>query len=277
MANKFWVGGTGTWDAADTTHWDDADGGAGGDAVPGTSDVAVFNANSGGGTVTVNVNVAVQSITFGAFAGTIDFGTNNNTVALTVGLNGSGTGVRTLITGTGQWTLTALTGGVIDFTTATNFTLTNTGWNVLLAAPTGPTGDRTITGGAKTIPTLTVNDAIMRQTRIVLNNVTIGTLVPTSMRRLTVTGGSSATITNGFTWTGTASAPIFLESSTFSNATLNVGGTCVLEWANFTWLTKGGAGTITGNNSFDLLATSGITVNNPSVGGGGVVARVVGA
>ena len=77
MAARFWVGGTGTWDAADTTHWSATSGGGGSASVPGTSDAVTFDASSGGGTVTVNTTVAVQSITFGAMVGTLDFATND--------------------------------------------------------------------------------------------------------------------------------------------------------------------------------------------------------
>ena len=52
MASRFWVGGTGTWDASDTTHWATASNGAGGASVPGSSDAVTFDASSGGGTVT---------------------------------------------------------------------------------------------------------------------------------------------------------------------------------------------------------------------------------
>ena len=50
MANKYWVGGTGTW--SQTAHWSLSSGGAGGAAVPAGDDVAIFDSGSGGpGTV----------------------------------------------------------------------------------------------------------------------------------------------------------------------------------------------------------------------------------
>lgn len=66
MAARFWVGGTGTWDGVDTTHWSNSDGGAGGAAVPSSSDDVVFNANSGlgsGGTVTVAATAVCNNFT----------------------------------------------------------------------------------------------------------------------------------------------------------------------------------------------------------------------
>ena len=54
MANRYWVGGTGTWDSSNTANWSTASGGAGGASVPTTSSDNVFiDANSGTGTITV--------------------------------------------------------------------------------------------------------------------------------------------------------------------------------------------------------------------------------
>ena len=53
MANRFWVGGAGTWNATNTTNWSTTSGGAGGASVPGVNDDVFFDANSGSGTVTV--------------------------------------------------------------------------------------------------------------------------------------------------------------------------------------------------------------------------------
>ena len=55
MANRYWVGGTGTWSASNTTNWAATSGGAGGQSVPGPSDTVTFNAASGTSfTVTVD-------------------------------------------------------------------------------------------------------------------------------------------------------------------------------------------------------------------------------
>jgi hypothetical protein len=43
MAQKYWVGGSGTWDSTNTTNWSNTSGGSGGASVPGASDVANFN------------------------------------------------------------------------------------------------------------------------------------------------------------------------------------------------------------------------------------------
>lgn len=53
MADRYWIGGSGN--VNDTAHWSASSGGSGGASAPGSSDVAIIDSNSGGGTITVNV------------------------------------------------------------------------------------------------------------------------------------------------------------------------------------------------------------------------------
>ena len=120
MANRFWVGGTGTWNGSSTTNWAATSGGAGGQSVPGSADTVTFDASSGGGVVTVNTNFNITSLTMGAFTGTLDFSVNNNSPTMGT-FSGTGTGTRTLNMGAGTFTLTA-TGASWNFTTTTGLT-----------------------------------------------------------------------------------------------------------------------------------------------------------
>ena len=54
MADRYWVGGTATWDATVGTKWSTTSGGAGGASVPTSADNVFFDANSGAVTVTVS-------------------------------------------------------------------------------------------------------------------------------------------------------------------------------------------------------------------------------
>ncbi len=142
MAAKFWVGGTGTWNATDTTHWAASSNGAGGDPVPVAADDVTFDGSSGGGTVTVQTSVNVLSITMGAFTGTLDF---TNFPSPTMGtFSGTGTGTRTLKMGNGTWKLTG-TGTV--WTTATTTNLTLLGGNATLNPTDQSATGKTLTGG----------------------------------------------------------------------------------------------------------------------------------
>jgi hypothetical protein len=51
MANKFWIGGSGIWNASNAVNWSNSSGGPGGAVPPGVSDMAIFDANSGNGVV----------------------------------------------------------------------------------------------------------------------------------------------------------------------------------------------------------------------------------
>lgn len=81
MANRYWVGGTGTWNTTSTTNWSATSGGASGASAPGAADIALFDANSGAGTVTISENITLLRLTLtNAAITTIDW--NNKTIAL---------------------------------------------------------------------------------------------------------------------------------------------------------------------------------------------------
>jgi hypothetical protein len=63
MADRYWVGGTGSWNS--TTKWSTTSGGASGASVPTSSDNAIFDANSGTAhfTVTVTDNATCANLT----------------------------------------------------------------------------------------------------------------------------------------------------------------------------------------------------------------------
>ena len=53
MADRYWVGGTGTWDNSNTTNWAATSGGAGGESVPTSADDVYFDSASHTGSYTV--------------------------------------------------------------------------------------------------------------------------------------------------------------------------------------------------------------------------------
>lgn len=70
MANRYWVGGTASWDATAGTKWATTDGGAGGAAVPTSADDVYFTAASGAVTCTLGTSAACGSLNFSGFTGT---------------------------------------------------------------------------------------------------------------------------------------------------------------------------------------------------------------
>lgn len=74
MANRYWVGGTATWDTTAGTKWATSSGGAGGAAVPLSSDDVFLDGNSGAVTITVTSTRVAKSLTFTGFNGTLGGG-----------------------------------------------------------------------------------------------------------------------------------------------------------------------------------------------------------
>ena len=119
--NRFWVAAsTSNWN--NTANWSTTSGGAGGASVPGTTEVAIFNAN-GAGNCNLDIAPTVGGITVNGYTGTINFQGNNLTT-----------------TGTNQFT----TGTLVPGTTASLVlnTLTNTTFNgsTISVNVTGTTG-----------------------------------------------------------------------------------------------------------------------------------------
>lgn len=166
MADRYWVGGSGTWDDTSTANWASTSGGASGASAPTTADAVFFDANSGtAATVTVdstavaqattvdksditlslidNATLAVSTSTF-----TLTFGTltlNNNT--LTVGrFASSNSNVRTINFGTGNITLTGNASIILSFFTLTGIVYSGT--PVFNSNYSGATGTRTIRVGS---------------------------------------------------------------------------------------------------------------------------------
>ncbi len=273
MANRFWVGGTGTWNNSNTTSWSTTTGGAGGASIPGTGDVAIFDGASGGGTVTVDSPngagaVTVQQITCGAFTGTLDFATNNNNVTLTVAFVGSGSGTRTINLGSGTWTLSGSVGGTIwDLGTVTGLTFSGASANIVITGNVA--GIRNWSGGGQSYGSLTIQSNSSRGNIFMVGANTFGSFSAAAGSTISWPGNTTSIITNGFTLTGTASLPITLMAGSFNQlATLSLGGTCTIDWGVVGRITKSGAGSLTVNNGLDMGLNSSVTINAPSGGGG---------
>jgi hypothetical protein len=267
MASRFWVGGTGTWDASDTTHWAATSNGAGGASVPGSGDTVTLDGSSGGGTVTVNTTVTVQSITCGAFTGTLDFSANNNNVTLSAntGFSGTGSGTRAINLGNGTWTLSGTGNATIwDMATTTNLTFSANSSSIVLSGNAAGGTSRGFAGGALTYATVTINGASSGGSVAVTGANTFSTLTATGP--IMVTMGANMTFTN-LNLSGTSSGQVGFQSSNISlQRTLTITA-LTADWVAFRAII--GSGTAT--NSFDLGNNSGITITVPASGGRNVL------
>lgn len=72
MADRYWVGGTGTWNTTSTTNWSTTSGGAGGASVPTSADNVFFDQ---AGTYTVTTTGSLSCLNLTVSAGTVTFAT----------------------------------------------------------------------------------------------------------------------------------------------------------------------------------------------------------
>ena len=89
MASRYWVGGTGTWNASNTTNWSatsGTSGGTGGASVPTTADDVIFDAGSGSGTCSLSTaSVSCKSINFTNTSVAVDCLSTNYPIIVTGG------------------------------------------------------------------------------------------------------------------------------------------------------------------------------------------------
>jgi hypothetical protein len=278
MASRFWVGGTGTWDGSDTTHWAATSGGAGGQSVPGSGDTVTLDGSSGGGTVTVNTNFTIQTLTMGAFTGTLNFNTNNNSPTINFGgLLATGTGARTLDMGSGTWTFTQATGTLMDFTTTTNLTFVGSNASVSIVN-TAPSGRRALiiknfTFGAWTIGGTT---APAHPVYFDHTGATLASLAISGAANLVLANGTTLTLSAAPTWNGSSlTTPVFVTNnfSAFSDAQATIAVSSGAPAVNFVALYgivfSGSTGTAA--SSVNLGRNSGITITAPTAGVAGVI------
>lgn len=275
MASRFWVGGSGNF--SDTAHWAATSGGAGGQTVPGTGDtVTVDNHASGlnGGTLTINQNVSVVSFTWGAAVGTIDNSGNFNvTTSQAAGdsFSGSGSGARTWIGGTGTYTISGA-GGRFTISTSTNLTNPTTAFssaNIVLSG-NATTTPNCFFGGGLTYGNVTFNGTSGGGVQITGAN-TISSLTVSNPNTVDFPQSATQTISSIVANTGTISSPIlFRSASATQSATISDStGTNTMDGVSFNGMTFTGGATFVGNNGIDYGRNSGITINAPSVSGGG--------
>lgn len=283
-ATCFWVGGTAAWDLSNTSSWASTTGGTPGTCaatggIPKNSiDIATFDASSGSGTVTINTNLSITSIVWGAFTGTLDWSANNNTLGLSGTFNGSGTGTRTLNMGSNTWTLTG-TSSPWDYTTVTNLTH-NANTSTLNFAPTGAANATFVTGSKSFNVVGWSRAANQSYLSSFSGNPTIATLNLTGPLNFSLGNASTITVTNAFNLNsgGSGTAVVSMRPITpgANIATLSVAsGTPTGNFFALQNITCSGGATFSFTNSFDFggNTTCGIT---PPSGGGAATGRVIG-
>ena len=254
MADRYWVGGAGTWDATTTTNWSATSGGAGGASAPTLSDNVIFDSLSNATlyTVTVGTNAVCNDLTVAApLTGAVTF-----SLAATARLDPYGsmtlpasnctwTGVagalvtfratttgKTVTTNGVSLTLTAVTfngvggawtlGSAITFGTAQNIVVTNGTFNTGNFNITGGTfavnavGTQVINLGSSTLTLRAGTGINFSQTAGLTFNAGTSSIV-CSATTPTFTGGSQTFYNVSFTSTGGGLVSTINGANTFNN------------------------------------------------------------
>jgi hypothetical protein len=267
MADRYWVGGSGTWDATTTTNWSATSGGAGGASAPTSADNVIFDADSNTlllpFTVTVSGSVSTPAVCNDFTAGSLDG-------AMTLDFPVASTrlycyGSMTLPATNFSWTTTG-SGSATDFkSTSTGKTITTNGVTLpnMSIIFDGVGGGWTL-GSALTTSQSNRPIVVQNGTFNSANyNITAGSLTVDTVGTQTINLGSSTYTVGGggagVTFTETAGLTFNAGTSTIicqnANPTFTGGGQ---TFYNVSFTSTGtGTTTINGANTFnDLSQTS---------------------
>ena len=265
MADRYWVGGSGTWNNVSTANWSATSGGPTGASPPVAGDDVFFNSASNGTGYTVGMasgTFAYRNITInGPLTGTVTF---SNGPSATHNISGSvavaASGVASL--GSNLWG-------------ATNLTATTPGQTISLNGNTFALVTFNGVGGAWTITTNGSSSSNTTLTAGTLNfdpvTWTVGNDFTSSNSNVRSLNLGSATINVNDDWTFTTTTNLTLSAGT---STINMtgtgsavfsGGGLTYNTVNFAPVGTGANQDINGTNTFanvSFLASTGSTAYN---------------
>ena len=257
MANRYWVGGAGSWTTSSTTNWSTSSGGASGASVPTAADSVFFDqvatytvtvtgalacldftvslgvvtfTVSGSSTIAISGSLALSSGTVGTWASGFN-PTFNATTSQTISTNGEAVGSTTFNGVGGTWTLGSA------FTTSQNITLTNGTFDT--SASNYAVTCFQFSSSNSNIRTLNVNASTF--------TITSGGWTCTTSTNLTVLGSGA-----------TVKMAASVIAKTFAGGSLNWGA-ITLDQGGSTLLTISGSNTFAGiSNSYNATGATSI-------------------
>jgi hypothetical protein len=255
MADRYWVGGTATWNSTAGSKWSTTSGGSGGASVPTSADDVFFDASSGAGTVTAS-NVVCANLNFTGFTGTFaGSGTLSVHGSLTVaaGQTWTHTGTTTFL-GTSGASLTS-NGKTLGSITCSNTT------GVIVV------GDLVLNTNAS----LTITDGLFQFGNLTTRNIFItgnNTKTLSTTGSITLTGGDLSDTSTSGTTLSTSTADLIITTSTVAGQTDIIG-----DW-EFDNVTITGGSTATAPH-YDRLYISGVVTVNGDLTATGTALRPV--
>lgn len=236
MATYYWVGGSGTWNNANTANWSASTGGAAGAGPPLATDLVVFDGSSGTGTVSVTATAATASVdlnsvnitlqltansvlnaNFNFYGGTLDV----NGFALTLVYVASATNAAKTIAFGSTGTINLIGSNSPIWNTLAVYNVSFSGTPVINCTYSGAVGTRTILTSNAT-PRLSVNVTAGSDT------VTFGS--GTNYQSINFTGFSG-------TWNSSVTIFLYGDLTLSTGMTLNA-GTNVIQFLSTTLTQK---------------------------------------
>lgn len=240
---RYWVGGTGNWDASTKTHWAFTSNGTSGADVPTATESVLFDASSGSGIATVTATANCLDLTCTGYTGTLAGSSAMNvygSLVLVSGMTYSHTGTLTFSATSSGKTITTNTKAI---TSPIVFNGVSGGWTFQ--------DSLTHTGSSLTLTNGSVNLNNLNHSCVQFASSNANTRILTmGSGTLSLTG--SGTVWDTSTTTNLTLTPntstIKLTDATSSSKTFSGGG----KTFNNLWITGSGTGayTIAGSNTF---------------------------
>lgn len=254
MADRYWVGGTGTWDTTSTTNWSATSGGAGGASVPTAADNVIFDSAT---TYTVTMTGALTCLDFTVSAGTVTFAQGTSpTLAISGNLS--------LVAAT-VWNMS----GTVTFNATTSKTIGIN--NVYLASIVnfnGAAGTWTLTSAAQFYSTTLTNGTFSTSVSNYSFTSYEGIIIASNSNNKTLSlNGSNVTLAGGNTFINNSTGNFTFNAGT-SNITIsfsfytNVSSIESLTFYNVTSTEGNISETFSSSNSSCVF-----TFNNLTLGG----------
>lgn len=260
MADRFWVGGSASWDATALLKWSATSGGLGGEAVPTAADDVYFDAASGAVTVTVAAAATCNNLTFTGFTGTFAGSSTlaiSGSLTLAASMTRTHTGATTF-NGTSNHTITS---NGIELNAAITFNGVGGAWQLADNFVTGTTRTVILTNGTLDINGKTLTGGAFSSTNSNTRTVAFGTGGKFIATRDNIAIWNTSTAT-GLTVTGDA-----LVEATYSGAvgtrSFNGGATSETNSVSLSVIAGSDSFTVQNNiRNFDLTGFAGTLTNS---------------
>ena len=262
---RYWVGGTGTWDATTTTNWSASSGGSGGASVPTSADAVVFDSLSNATAYTVTATATqlrCAALTMAGpltgnvtWAGTAPLAIHGNVTLPASGLTRSYTGAITL---TGSSTGRTFTTNGVALASATTVNGVGCEW-ALGSALTNTSNSVTVTNGLIDFATYNLTASTISSNNLNARTIIFSSGTVSLQNNGGIDFGTTETNRANLTFTaGTAQINLSDQNAIFS------GNNQSFYNVSFTSVTASTL-TLTGANTFNNLTFTGRTSAGLSV------------